>query len=128
MNDGISFAKEMLEKYGEFHPYGRSMNHHGAIANVSAYDGDEYPPGAELLGLLENGLRQKVRSDQDIAIATFTNVSLRDEQGEAIDAVQVGLEHKDGYSINVYYPFTIDNGEVSFGELIAMEREPNVFV
>jgi len=127
MNDGIAFATRMLKEYGEFHPYARSLNGALAITDIAAYDGDEIPPGANLLDLLEEGLRKKVISDADIAIATFTNVSLRDEHDARVNAVQIGLEHEGGYSLNVYFPYSVSATGVSYGERITMEREPNIF-
>jgi hypothetical protein len=127
MNDGIAFATKMLKEHGKFHPYARSLSGALAITDIAAYDGDEFPPGANLLQLLEEGLREKVISDADIAIATFTNVSLRDEHDARGNAVQIGLEHAGGYSVNVYFPYSVSEAGVSYGELITMEREPNIF-
>lgn len=127
MNDGISFATRMLEQHAKFHPYARSLNSALAITDIAAYDGDEHPPVANLLALLEQGLREKVSSDVDIAIATFTHVSLRDESNNRTNAVQIGLEHEGGYSVYVYFPYSISETGVSYGDLIAMERTPNIF-
>lgn len=127
MNDGIDFATEMLRKHGEFHSYGITLDANGEICNVAAYDGEEFPNGAEQLQLLEDGIRKKALADGDVAAAVFTNVGLRDDSGKSINAVQVGLEHLSGYAVNVFYPYTIENKEVSYGELIAMEREPCLF-
>ena len=127
MNDGISFATHLLSEYGEFHPFGRALGKDSKIVNVAAYDGEEFPAGADALQLLENGLREKVSADGDVAIATFANVTLRDENQTPIDAVQVGLEHVSGYSVNVYYPYSLNDEGVLYGDLIAIEREPNIF-
>ena len=127
MDNGISFAKEMLEKYGEFYPYGRSMNDNKDISVINAYNGEEYPSGIELLKLLEADLTQKSTNENVIAIATFTNVTMQGNNKESINAVQVGLEHKEGYSVNVYYPYVIEDQKVIFDELNAVERTPNIF-
>ena len=58
MNDGITFATQMLCEYGEFHPYGQSLGADLKIVSIGAYDGDEFPKGADLLQLLEDGLRE----------------------------------------------------------------------
>ena len=127
MNDGIAFATKMLGEYGEFHPYGRTLSNELLIADIAAFDGEDNPGGASLLELLEDGLRKKVISDSDIGIATFTNVRLREENDNLIDSVQVGLEHVDGYAINVYFPYSISEEGVLYGELIAMERSATIY-
>jgi hypothetical protein len=127
MNDGITFAKQMLSEYGEFHPYARALGADLEIVNVDAYDGDELPSGSALLQLLEDGLREKVNADGDLAIATFTNVTLRNSSGDPVDTVQVGLEHASGYAVNVYYPYSISDQGINYGNLIAMQRDPNIF-
>jgi hypothetical protein len=127
MNDGIAFATTKLGEFGEFHPYGRTLSKELVIVDIPAFDGEDNPDDVSFLELLENGLREKVISDSDIAIATFTNVGLREENGNLIDAVQVGLEHLDGYAINVYFPYTIGEEGVLYDELIAMERSATVY-
>jgi len=127
MNDGISFAKRMLSEYGEFHPYGRVLGADSKIVVVAVNDVNEYPIGAEYLQLLEDGLRDKASKDGDMAIATFANVPLRGKNAEPNEAIQVSLEHISGYSVNVYYPYSINEGDVKYGDLIAMTRAPNIF-
>jgi hypothetical protein len=39
MNEAIPFAEKMLEKHGEFYPYGYVMKPSGEIALVAGYDG-----------------------------------------------------------------------------------------
>ena len=127
VNDGIAFATKMLSEFGEFHPYGRSLSKTFIISDIAAFNEADNPDNASYLELLENGLREKVSSDSDIAIATFTNVRLREENDNLIDAVQIGLEHEVGYAINIYFPYSINEEGVLYGELIAMERAANIY-
>ena len=127
MNDGIAFATKMLGEFGEFHPYGRTLSNELVVTDIAAFNGEDNPNGVSFLELLEDGLREKVASDSEIAIATFTNIRLREENNNLIDAVQVGLEHVDGYAINVYFPYSINEEGVLYGELIAMERDATVY-
>ena len=127
MNDGISFATKMLRESGEFHPYARTLSRDLAIIDIAAFDGEDKPEGASQLELLESGLRAKVSEDSDIAVATFTNVKLRLDDEKPVDAVQIGLEHRQGYSINVYFPYSIKKTEVSFGDPIPTQRDSVVF-
>ena len=127
VNDGIAFATKMLSESGVFHPYGRTLSKTFNISDIAAFNNADNPHEASFLELLENGLREKVASDSEIAIATFTNVRLREENDDLIDAVQIGLEHEDGYAINIYFPYSINEEGVQYGELIAMERTASIY-
>ncbi|MEM7561614.1 MAG: hypothetical protein AAF353_01055 [Pseudomonadota bacterium] len=127
MNDGISHASKMLVESGEFHPYGRTLGGDLAIVDIAAFDDQENPEDLSLLDLLEKGLRTKVASDSDIAIATFTKVKLRIEAEKPLDAVQVGLEHEGGYSINIYLPYSITTEGIHYDDPIPTERDAVVY-
>lgn len=128
MNTGVEFAKEMLLQHGEFHPYANVLTGDGSIQDVAAFDGRECPPGAEALGFLEAGLREAVEMREYRAVAVFTNVTVADQEtGARQDAVCAGLEHCDGYSVNVFFPYAYDGASLEFGQLFATAREPVVY-
>jgi len=118
MNDGIGFAETLLRKHGELFPFGVSMHSLGEIRHVNVYDGREQPPPAEVTSLLISALRQLADRGESNAVALFANVTIQDRAGEQIrDAIQVGLEHASGYRINVFFPYSLVDGEVEIGEL-----------
>jgi hypothetical protein len=43
MNEAIPFAEKMLEKHGEFYPYGYVMKPSGEIVLMAGYDGTDRP-------------------------------------------------------------------------------------
>jgi hypothetical protein len=43
MNSVLPFAKQMLDRYGEFYPYGGAMRADGQLTSVAGYDGREPP-------------------------------------------------------------------------------------
>lgn len=129
MNDGLEFAEKMLSEYGEFHPFARTMDRLGGVTDVGAFDGREFPPGSEALAFLEGGLKMKVEKDNDLAVAVFSNVTLTDrETGSRMDAVQVGLEHREGYSVNVLFPYELAGKAVALKDPIATVRHRCVYV
>ena len=47
--------------------------------------------------------------------------------GEKTDAVAVSLNHADGYSVAVFFPYKIDDGSVVFGNALAQAGEGDIF-
>jgi hypothetical protein len=128
MNDGITFAEQMLALHAEFYPFGRTLTTDGRIQLVSPSDGTEHPSSQDLIDILLNGFRSEAGAGQHRAVALFMDVTVRDPtSGQKVDAVQVGLEHRDGYCADVFFPYAIANGAVSFGRMFAQQREGMVF-
>ena len=55
----LPFGQQMLEKHGEFFPYGATMTTAGEITMEAAYDGTEQPPSQELIQMMTQAFRQK---------------------------------------------------------------------
>jgi len=128
MNEGIRFAAEMLEEHGEFLPYGFAMDVDGEIRPVAAVDGDEEPPPEEIIEFLNIRFRRGADSGQYKATALFVNVRVTPPGGRETDAVQVGLEHRAGNCLNVYFPYGRSIRRVmELGELFADHRDGVVF-
>ena len=64
LNALLPFAKQMLAKHGEFHPFGASMNNDGEISMTAGYTGDEHPEASEVIELLEQALRDAARRER----------------------------------------------------------------
>ena len=128
MNEGIPFAKKMLSDYGEFYPFGLVLLADGTIQHVGAKGRSEHPPSQELLGLLIDSFRKGAKEGKYKAVAVFLDVKVKSPTtGRNIDAVQVGLEHRDSYCADVYFPYTINKGAVTFGEIWASKRTGSVY-
>lgn len=93
MNALIPFAQQMLEKHGEFFPFGGTMKNNGEVTQVAGYDVRVVLPST----------------------------------GQKSDAVAVALDHRDNYSVVVYFPYQIKGGKVAFGDLFAVKGEASVF-
>jgi hypothetical protein len=129
MNEGIPFAERMLRQHGEFFPFGVVRNSDGSTQLVGASDGREHPPSQDLIELLNQQFRKGAESGNYAAIAIFFDV-LATQPGSSTktDAVQVGLEHRAGYCVDVFFPYQRSaDGTVQWGELFASKREDSVF-
>src|SRR6266487_4654108 len=128
MNEGIKFAKQMLSQHGEFLPFANALRPNGKIVDVGASDGTEQPKSQNLIDLLIDGLRGAVSQGEYIAIAIFFDVKVsRPGDGKKVDAVQVGVEHKDGYCADVFFPYTLTQGDVTVDGVFAQSREAVLF-
>jgi hypothetical protein len=128
LNDFIVFAKELLEKHGEFFPFGATMAPDGESSVVAGYEGTEQPPSQEIINLLNEAFKSAAKSGEYKATALFFDVRVTPPNaGEKSDAVAVALDHRDNYSVIVFYPYTIANGRVTFGELFAQDGANRIF-
>ncbi len=129
LNEGIPFALEMLDKYGEFYPFALALDARGAPLQVQIDPGEQRPESTQVMALLQEAMEKGAASGDYKATALVVDVTLQGgEGGESTDAIQVGLEHSSGYCVNVFLPYGKDEkGEFTFGELLASPREGTVF-
>jgi hypothetical protein len=99
------FAKIMLEKHGEFHPFGAFVNASGGVEAIGAWTGEEHPKGQEVHDFLIGALRVFLRDGRAIAIAVATDVNIPEGYAAAHpDGLRVTLE-AEGYSQKIYVPY-----------------------
>lgn len=110
----VEQASVLLERHGEFYPFGVSIDHDGE-ATLHAPDSDaEFPDSQTLLETLVDGLVQ--RRDLIRAAGWVADIRLADEPG---DAIQVTLEHADGMAMTVLQPYTNTASGVAYADLRA---------
>src|SRR5947209_11910257 len=129
MNTMLPLAETMLKEYGEFYPYGGYMKWNGETVDIGVQDPDsEFPKSKDLLYLLKSSLREVVSTRQCKATAMVLNVvvGLPNSQLKS-DAVKVCLEHADGYTAEVFFPYELSNNEVKYGESFAQKGSRVVF-
>ena len=125
----MPFAKQMLEKHGEFFPFGASMASDGKVSMVAAYEGSERPPSQALIETLTQGFRSDAKAGKlrATAIAYDARV-LPPGKSEKVDAVVVRLDHRDNYSVEVVFPYSIGrNKKPQFGETFASKGSNGIF-
>jgi hypothetical protein len=130
MNGVLPLAERMLSQFGEFHPYGGYMKPDGEITHVGAEDEDtEHPKSKDLLYVLRDSFSEMAATGVCKATAIVFDVRVVAPGAEQkSDAVQVCLEHADGYSAEVFLPYQIDqHGRVSYGTMFSQEGKHDIF-
>jgi hypothetical protein len=104
----VDFAKTMLERHGEFYPFGSLVDGEGRVVANAAWTGDEHPVGQDHYKFLLAALRQKLADGGAIAIAVAADVNIPDGYGAPRkDGIRVLLETH-GFSCFVYYPYRLE--------------------
>lgn len=129
MNAVLPLAEKMLRQHGEFYPYGGYMKSDGTIVDVGADDPDaDSPKSKDLIYVLRSSFREMARSNQCKAVAIVFNVAVSlPKSNRKSDAIQVCVEHIDGYSAEVFFPYQINNNEIVYDETFAQEGEREFF-
>jgi hypothetical protein len=128
MDSLLPFAEKMLREHGEFHPFGGAMKPDGEIIHHGAYTGTELPKGQELVDLLTEAFHQSAAKGEYIATAVVYDIrTIPPGETEKTDAICVSLDHRNDYSVNVAFPYTIKHGEVSLKPPFATKGDGKIF-
>lgn len=113
LNAAVQYAQRMLRKYGEFGPFGFSLDGERELINETAAPTDMPADPAMLLELLNNHLAERSRRKEIIAAGTAANVTLSKTSDEGFtDALLVEIEHQGGYCIKAFVPYRIAGGQL----------------
>ena len=132
MNFGLPLVEELLKRHGEFLPFGAAMRPNGEIVCLGAYDGREVPSlagsFAEIIRSLKDTLIAGARRQEYMATALFYEVGFTlPSSSERRDAVAVSLNHRDGYSVIVLLPYTIEDAGIVYDVPHAQPGEVDIF-
>ena len=129
MNTLLPFAEQMLSKYGEFYPLGGVMSVDGDISPTAVYDGNEPPPSQEMINLLKESFQSDARAGKIKASAiVYDTYIILPNSSKKTDAVCVRLDHKDNYSAEVFFPYTIGKDKkVVFQSVFAQQGSGDIF-
>jgi hypothetical protein len=128
MNAMLPFAQQMLEKHGEFFPYGAVMTPTGEVVSIGGYDGREQPPSQDIINLLKESFRAAVKAKKYKATGIFFDVrTVPPGSTEKTDAVAIALDHEDNYSVVVYFPYKLKSGKVQFDPVFATAGANDIF-
>jgi hypothetical protein len=119
------FATMMLSRHGEFAPFGAYVDSHGKIVRVGVDGKGQLSPAARLDSLTAM-LGSIARRRKPRALGYAANVTVNEEGGEPRDAIQVTLEHKEGYYADVYFIYRMHQGSAVIDKTIARERLPSL--
>lgn len=129
MNTLLPLARKMLRDYGEFCPYGGYMKPDGEIVDMGYKDPNtDRPKSTTSISVLRETFQEKARVGQCKAVAVIFDVIIPLPQSDRkSDAIQVCVDHVDGYSAEVFFPYQIANGKVIYGQTFAQEGGHMVF-
>jgi hypothetical protein len=128
MNDALPFAKQMLVKHGEFFPYGMAMQLDGKVTPVATNDGRNYPRSTDIIAELKRAFIEGARARKYKATALVYDARVVvPKTGSRSDAIAVSLDHRDGYSVVVFFPYTIEHSTLTIGEAFASKGEKGIF-
>lgn len=125
---GIAYTTRALQSGAEFYPFAFVMRTDGAIQRVAPSELPRFPTQVELLQTLERGFAEKAVNGKYRAIAIVADVVISMPDGRESDAIQLALEHREGFCRNVFYPYTLSEESVlSFHEPVSGKRTGKIF-
>lgn len=128
LNATLPFAEQMLREHGEFVPFGAQMLRGGELAAVSADGGEDHSQSQDLIGLLQTAFKAGAYDGQVIATALVYDVRVKlPGAGQKSDAIALNLDHRDNYSVTVFFPYTINDGELALDEPFASVGDYAIF-
>lgn len=127
MNMIFPVAEQMLQESGEFHPYGAALKENGEYVCLSGYDGNDHPSSKNIIRLLKDGFILGAESGVYKATALIFDVKVTLPSEQKSDAIAVALDHRDNYSVIVFFPYQLKNGQLSLGEAFANKGDADIF-
>jgi len=129
MNAVLPLAENILRQYGEFYPYGGYMKPDGTIVDLGADDPDtDRPKSKDLIYVLWSSFREMASMNKCKATAIVFDVAVNIPNSNLKeDAIQVCVDHVDGYSAEVFFPYQIVDGKIVYGESFAQEGKHGIF-
>lgn len=128
LNTAFPFAEQMLRDHGEFLPFGAQMLPNGEIVSVGADDGDEHSRSQNLIDILQAGFKAGAADGELIATALVFDVRVVPPGAqEKTDAIALNLDHRDNYSVTVFFPYAINDGELEIGDAFASGGDYAIF-
>jgi hypothetical protein len=128
MNAILPLAVEMLERHGEFYPYGGAVNSAGEIVHIGAKGQTDHPPSQELIDLLMAEFRKGASAGKYRATALVMDVKTTiPSSNEKTDAIRVLLDHHQDYSVEVFFPYKLKRKQVKFEQAFGQLGKNSVF-
>ena len=97
------------------------MKPDGTIADMGAvHDDSGHPKPEDLLPILRRSLQEMARTNECKAVAVVFNVIVTLPQSNLkSDAIQASIEHENGYSVEVFFPYQVVGDEIAYGKTFA---------
>ena len=127
LKHGLGVAEQALRKHGDLQPFGFAMRTNGEIVAVGPSAGGAAAPAQKVIEQLDQAFRAGAAAGEYKATAIFTDTRVTSKEGAKTDTLKVGLEHRSGYCVDVYVPYTRTAGAVRFAEQFTVDRDGAVF-
>ncbi len=111
MNDDLvlPFAKQCLEKWGEFHPFGAALKSDGSVIGFGVDNAQASSP--EKVQFLRDAFVERAAQGKVKATVLVYDTRLTDpDTGEKRDAITIELDHRENYSVVVYFRYRFEHG------------------
>jgi hypothetical protein len=121
MNGVLLFAEQMLRRHGEFSPYGGVLRMDGSIVRVGVQDPKtDHPSSASPIETLREQLRERVERGEAKAAAIVLDVRVTPPgAGHASEAIEVLVQHRESYCADIFLPYGLKKGGLTFGQMFA---------
>ncbi|MFK4640520.1 hypothetical protein [Paenarthrobacter histidinolovorans] len=126
----VPFAEDQLSRNGGLAPYGITTDLAGELGHHMAYqeaNADGEVDSAESVLMMADGFRNKKDTLRGTCI--LSDVLVQVEDGGAVDAVRLHIEHSEGLSMNILKPYEIDGQSraVVFGDSAVIPADAHVW-
>ena len=104
------------------------MRPDGQLVSIAGYDGNEHPKSVDVIAFMKQAFVAAGRKDEYKATAIVYDVRVKlPSTDEVSDAIAISLNHRDNYSIVVFFPYKIDNRRLIDGPAFAQKGEADIF-
>lgn len=118
---GLSMGCDLLEEKGFFHPFAITLEHNGDLQRSGDLTEEEKSMDPE--GLIEQmqamlaagarqGLHKATALGMDVKVKRFENEGF-------VRAIEVIIEHQDGYGFDCFLPYKKVDGKLQFGTVFS---------
>ena len=130
LNKLLPIAEDLLLDHGEFFPFGGAMKEGGEVVTLSGIDGlnNDQPAANEVIEMLDLNLRIGAENDQYYATAVVSDVNvIPPGKSEQTKAIAIVMDHRDGLSMTLVFPYVVKETEVELGQLFAKANQRKIF-
>ncbi len=98
------------------------------VVSIAGYNGSEHPKSVEIIALMKEAFIAAAHKNEYKATAVVYDVRVvLPSNEEKSDAIAVSLNHRDGYSVVVLFPYKIDAAKLVWGKIFAHKGEADIF-
>ena len=122
-----NFAKEQLEKHGEFYPFASFIDFNDTLHPLAAYTGTEHPPSDEVVKELEASILSLIKDGTIMAAAICVNGTVRSHNNEKQDAIVIEIENSAGEAATVIVHYRRTSQGIQYDNPLIHQGQPKWF-